>query len=749
MSTPVSDPELLSALNGEAPVITDAVLDAVRHVESGGNNRAVSKAGAMGPYQFMPATAKRFGLKDPFDEPTAREAARTYLTFLHDKFGNLDDALRGYNAGEGTVQKVKAGKREYKPETLAYAEKVNNAMGTQQPQQSEPTAINDPALLALLNGEQQSALPKAVQKPKKDISREAAEMALADMSLLEQGVVGIGKSFADVGRTLGLMDDDSKEADAALTDTTAGMLGNIGGDIALTALPGGAVFKGAMRVPQLMNATSRLGRTAAMATAGGAAGGVSEAMLNRDPVTGAMLGAVGAPVIAGAGKLLNKGVEYAQRTYHGGEGGAVEQLRSIFARDLPGVEARLRSTRAIVPGEQVTAGHAANADFPELAALEAGARGRPNNGAFTRADEASEAARLRVLEDIEAPGARPIDPATGREMDSTVEALRRATTAPGYQQAMSHQVPLTDPLRAVLKSPEVAPMLRNALGELRQETANAAANRTRAPAAGRAVPGQGQVSYSIQQLQRVVRELDDAIAKEPSYALTSARRAISTAMGNASPLFRQTNQTFGIMSAPQNRADVARVLAQALRSPGGAGERIVPFGSAMRNQHATVNKADLSRRGQSIDEVFAPQQMGDGVGSYTDITGPMQLRGIRDVQRSLEREKMIAGLPKGVETVPKYLSPAEELEKKMPNTLTRWMSLLRGASKVLGRRTDAQVRRIIDDAMTDPNRLADLIAQLPPTERNEFVNVARNYMKNGDVLGVASASAAPQLSKTE
>jgi len=50
-------------------LITPDVLNAVKHVESRGNPNAVSPAGAVGPYQFMPATARRFGLSDPRHEP--------------------------------------------------------------------------------------------------------------------------------------------------------------------------------------------------------------------------------------------------------------------------------------------------------------------------------------------------------------------------------------------------------------------------------------------------------------------------------------------------------------------------------------------------------------------------------------------------------------------------------------------------------------------------------------------------------
>jgi membrane-bound lytic murein transglycosylase D len=82
-------------------------------VESSFDRRAQSPVGAAGLFQLMPATAKRFGLSTwPFDErfqpkPSATASAQ-YLKFLHDKFGSWRLALAGYNAGEGTVQRLLA-----------------------------------------------------------------------------------------------------------------------------------------------------------------------------------------------------------------------------------------------------------------------------------------------------------------------------------------------------------------------------------------------------------------------------------------------------------------------------------------------------------------------------------------------------------------------------------------------------------------------------------------------------------------
>ena len=58
--------------------------------------------------QMMPATAQRFGLKDPFDPAQNVAAGTKYLKWLLQRFnGDVSLALAGYNAGEGAVDKYK------------------------------------------------------------------------------------------------------------------------------------------------------------------------------------------------------------------------------------------------------------------------------------------------------------------------------------------------------------------------------------------------------------------------------------------------------------------------------------------------------------------------------------------------------------------------------------------------------------------------------------------------------------------
>ena len=79
--------------------------------ESGGKVRAVSPKGARGPMQLMPATAARFGVRNPHDIPQSVRGGVEYFVWLLDKFdGNVLLALAGYNAGEGAVEAYRAGR---------------------------------------------------------------------------------------------------------------------------------------------------------------------------------------------------------------------------------------------------------------------------------------------------------------------------------------------------------------------------------------------------------------------------------------------------------------------------------------------------------------------------------------------------------------------------------------------------------------------------------------------------------------
>lgn len=126
IETPVRDPASYDRLIRRTAVAhnVDAwLVKAVVHAESGFDPHAVSRVGASGLMQLMPATAKRYGVEDIFDPSQNVAGGVRYLRDLLRLFKNdVRLAVAAYNAGEGAVQRHR-GVPPYS-ETRQYVTKV-------------------------------------------------------------------------------------------------------------------------------------------------------------------------------------------------------------------------------------------------------------------------------------------------------------------------------------------------------------------------------------------------------------------------------------------------------------------------------------------------------------------------------------------------------------------------------------------------------------------------------------------------
>nr|WP_163123201.1 lytic transglycosylase domain-containing protein [Acinetobacter portensis] len=105
--------------------VSEGLIKAVMHTESGFNTHARSPVGAQGLMQLMPATAQRFNVSNAYDPHQNIMAGAKYLAWLMKRFnGNTSLALAGYNAGEGNVTKY-GGIPPFR-ETQDYVRRVNS-----------------------------------------------------------------------------------------------------------------------------------------------------------------------------------------------------------------------------------------------------------------------------------------------------------------------------------------------------------------------------------------------------------------------------------------------------------------------------------------------------------------------------------------------------------------------------------------------------------------------------------------------
>jgi membrane-bound lytic murein transglycosylase D len=120
----------LMAPEYERAGLPEALLFGIMAKESGGKVHAVSRAGASGPLQFMPATGSRFGLyKDGTGFDTRydpREAARANAAYINERFAelnrNLEYTVAAYNGGEGRAARLfqaNAGASLWSPQVYA------------------------------------------------------------------------------------------------------------------------------------------------------------------------------------------------------------------------------------------------------------------------------------------------------------------------------------------------------------------------------------------------------------------------------------------------------------------------------------------------------------------------------------------------------------------------------------------------------------------------------------------------------
>jgi soluble lytic murein transglycosylase-like protein len=124
--TPLTGPMLARA--ERANHLPCGLLGAIVQVESGGHPHRISAAGAMGPMQLIPPTARALGVSDPFDPEESMGGAARYLHTQLAAFHRTRLAVAAYNAGPAAI----VGRRvPHNGQTEIYVDRVMHALAAE------------------------------------------------------------------------------------------------------------------------------------------------------------------------------------------------------------------------------------------------------------------------------------------------------------------------------------------------------------------------------------------------------------------------------------------------------------------------------------------------------------------------------------------------------------------------------------------------------------------------------------------
>lgn len=267
----MNDYGLLASTAAKKYGLPDGLLEAVITAESNWNPKARSSAGALGIAQIMPPTAKDLGI-DPLDPVQAIDGAARHLARLNKKFGNLDNTIAAYNAGEGNVQKY-GGIPPFK-ETQNYVPKVKANM--QKPEKIDLSTVkwdDEPIDLSSVKWDDEPA--KSAEPSPTDgnsflgnltagIVSGMTDLALGAKQRFDEGAAALEKKFGGqkLGAALGMPSAENvlantqnkivekRKMDAPLLATAGGKAGNITSKVApaigAALLPGGQGLAGSL-----------------------------------------------------------------------------------------------------------------------------------------------------------------------------------------------------------------------------------------------------------------------------------------------------------------------------------------------------------------------------------------------------------------------------------------------------------------------------------------------------------------------
>lgn len=575
---------------------------------------------------------------------------------------------------------------------------------------------------------------------------------------------GVGLAFPETAQKYGYTDEDwqkSQDADAALMSIPAAKVGNIAGEIAMTAAPSESAYNA---INGLYKGAKLLSKLGLMTLGGATVGAGSSAMTGHDTpeelAMAAVTGGVMSPVMHGIAKGGGMAWDWYKRHPYNHKNIVTNYLQNQF-RKQPGVSAALRNLKSEI-GENLTAGRAALADdgaYPALKTLDDDATRGRMAGRWNQIEQANRDIRANILRRQAAPGVRPLDPVTGNPMPSEIgqDIIQNRTR---YDASMNDPVIMNPSLNMALGGGLLTPADRLAGNVSSQQELLALAR-------GNPLPGVSQVGVhdtimnananrvgkpylptrgtilpidTISELQNVKQALAGSAQRARVGGTTNAaneidatRRMLVKRMRKASPLFGEAEDHFAGLSRIQSQADYAGDLLRTLNPLPNGKQAFQPFLNRMDDTEGMLKAVGSADMYKTPEALFA--------------NAPRRLEEIKALRRAVEREVNYSNIlgHKGLtDTLESGLSKGERMS---PPLLSVPVTIAKRMMRIAGKGQEGKALDYLDELVFDPKAMADVIDSIPLNQRNSVVNYLRNLAaaRGNQIVGGVTGSIGSQM----
>jgi len=256
-------------------------------------------------------------------------------------------------------------------------------------------------------------------------------------------------------------------------------------------------------------------------------------------------------------------------------------------------------------------------------------------------------------------------------------------------------------------------------------------------------------STSAQQVSSVLDNLKDLIASKDNKFIVSNLVDVKKTIEQALPGYERAQQVFAAASPPVNQAKVLGAMQDVLTQPLGAGERALPFMTALgRGESALLKKATGAARYDDLSQVLSPQQMGVVKGIESELKRNAEV--VRQTQAGADAMKIIMEANQSKFRLPSFLDVKVTVTNEVLDILKDKMSanVLKELEKGFASAQDFQtlLKKVPASQRLDVLRAFGQ-ANLSPTKLNVITqtqNALAPAQENKNALRIEMSGMAPQ-----